>query len=63
MKNKEAKQALNDGRQYIEFYKAGFLDGFKSRSKTNSIKNFHDLMRKAFERRFVTFKKKKGKNK
>ena len=63
MNKKELKEIVNTGEQYVEYYKTGFLDGVNS-TRIRKIKwaNIQEKCKIAFEKRFVTFEDKGGKN-
>ncbi len=52
--NKEIKQASEDGKDMIQFYQAGFLDGFNcEKEKITKWRKLKKKCLKAFEIRFV----------
>jgi len=49
------KKVLDEGKAFIELYKAGFLDGYKIKRKLRSKKDYEILNKhyfKAFDKRF-----------
>lgn len=51
----ELNAAIEQGRDYIQFYKAGFIDGYEvnKKIKEKNIEKINELCKKRFEVRFA----------